>query len=318
MSSTYEKPDSLSCLLDEDRERLASEIEADRSSEHVSKLLEKEVDRLLMRYSQLPAAEGKLPAVQQMLQTARSSLPVVESVSDTEVWRKDQAQGRVRKNPAGLMFMTAGAALTLIPSLFHPGTVICTLTGIGCMFLGGFLLGRGNSKASAEGSGKRNKGTGGGSGSGQIPDRNVKFLVDTDTVLHNMKQITMTIDGILSRMEKGDGATLPSGNAESGASSQVQSSILADGLAPDQLDFFSELLENAYASRNRHMNDRAAGEQIESIRYYLYKRNIGIEDYAGDTNAEYFEFLPAGGGRATIRPALVSGGKLLKRGLASQ
>lgn len=318
MNGENEKEVSLSSLLDEDKERLISQIDADRSAEHVSGLLEKEVDRLLMRYSQLPAAQAKLPAAQQMLQTVRSSLPVVETVTDAEVWRKDQTLPKHRNNPAGFIFLLAGALLTLIPVLAHPSSIVYTLAGIGCMFLGGFLLGRGSRDKDGENHGFSDRR--GGRKDGQdstrlLSNENVKYLVDTETVFRSMKQITMTIDGILNRMQTGQPhdeydreGCLPASGKEGRTDIQTDA----------QLDFFSELLENAYASKNHDKDSQAAAEQIEMIRYYLYRQGIGIEDYGDDTDAGHFEFLPSGGNRTTIRPALVRDGKLLKRGLASQ
>ena len=60
----------------------------------------------------------------------------------------------------------------------------------------------------------------------------------------------------------------------------------------------------------------ADGEQAEAIRFYLHKAQVDVLDFAPGRES-WFEFLPAGG-EGTIRPALVSEGKLIKKGLASK
>ena len=58
-----------------------------------------------------------------------------------------------------------------------------------------------------------------------------------------------------------------------------------------------------------------AHEMAESIRFYLHSARIEAVDYEkGREN--WFEFLPASRS-GTIRPALVSNGKLVKKGMAA-
>ena len=56
-------------------------------------------------------------------------------------------------------------------------------------------------------------------------------------------------------------------------------------------------------------------EMIEAIRFHLHNAQVEVADYEKGREA-WFEFLPA---RlpGTIRPALVQGDRLIKKGLAS-
>ena len=76
------------------------------------------------------------------------------------------------------------------------------------------------------------------------------------------------------------------------------------------LELFSELLESAYAA-----GSDSGREQAEAIRFYLHRSGIEVCDYVAGRES-WFEFLPAGG-VGTIRPALVTEGRLLKKGLAA-
>ena len=81
-------------------------------------------------------------------------------------------------------------------------------------------------------------------------------------------------------------------------------------LDPAAVELFSELLEAAYAS-----GEEGAREAATSIRFYLHNAQIDVTDYAEGREA-WFEFLPATK-PGTIRPALISNGKVLKKGIAS-
>lgn len=306
MSEKQEDRLTLSSLLEEDKERLMSEIDADRSVSNTSKVLEKEVDRLLMRYSQEPASETALAAAQQMMATVKSSLPAVESVTDVEVWQKDTPQQKQKADVISVVFLAAGGALSVIPSIAHPGSVLYVLIGAVCLGLGGFLLGHKKTDKSG-----RTSASAGGSGT----DRQTKFLVDPDSAYHLMKRMIMTVDRGLEELPVYDrnasgyaaGSMLPGSLASSGA----------ERVPAGDIDFFAELLENAYASARQEPKNRSAQEQIENIRYYMHRKGIDAVDFSDACERNWFEFLPSGGSRITLRPALVREGKLLKKGLAS-
>ena len=85
----------------------------------------------------------------------------------------------------------------------------------------------------------------------------------------------------------------------------------AGKLDPKALELFSELLETAYAA-----GDEGSRESASAIRFYLHNAGIDVVDYAPGQES-WFEFLPATR-PGTMRPALASDGKLIKKGLASK
>ncbi len=308
MSEKQEDRPTLSSLLEEDRERIMSEIGADRSVTNTSKVLEKEADRLLMRYSQESASETALVAAQQMMETVKSSLPAVESVTDVEVWQRDAPQQKPKGDVFGFVLLSAGGVLSVLPSLARPGSVLYVLIGAVCLGLGGFLLGR---KQNGKAAGGSTSGAGG--RSGQYTQK--KFLVDPDSVYHLMKRMIMTVDRSLKAIPAYESSA--PGRLTEGALPEHASAEAGESFSDAETEFFAELLENAYASARRDPENRSAQEQIENIRYYLHRKGIDATDFSDACERSWFEFLPSGGSRITLRPALVREGKLLKKGLAS-
>ena len=76
------------------------------------------------------------------------------------------------------------------------------------------------------------------------------------------------------------------------------------------MQLYSDLLEALYSGDAEYAFGR-----LEEIRYYLHGRQVEVVDCSGE-NAKYFDRMPSSVS-GTLRPALVSGGKLLKKGLAS-
>jgi len=76
----------------------------------------------------------------------------------------------------------------------------------------------------------------------------------------------------------------------------------------------ASLLEAAYAHREDAMAEDAA-EMISEIRFYLHGSGVELADYAPE-HASWFELLPAPQ-TATLRPALIQDGRVIRKGLAS-
>lgn len=338
------KAPTLSSLLEEDKDSLLSQLEEDRSREHASQVLEKEADRLMLRFSQLSTDEWKLEAGQNMLQTVKSSLPMVESVTDAEIWTKEEpalSSRSAKMNLPALITTVGGAALTLVPAISRPASFLYTVAGAAALALGGFLFGRSSGRRAGM-SGRKAKDAVTASGScltgGRGENSRVQLLVDPGAAYHGLQRMLLTADHLLENMRQpsdfrtdgescltgGDGFRADelngrAGGVESALSSRgiEKRSGAGRGVSDTDLVFYSELLENAYASRRRDPDDPALTEQIESIRYYLHKKGISAEDYTGKDDEGRFEFLPSGGRQETIRPALLSGSRVLKKGLAS-
>ena len=122
---------SLSAFLEEDREHILSELKADPSETHAKEVLSRELERLMYRAAEADMGES----AQNMLITVRNTLPIVESVSDVEEWRRIESGKQKRSFPVfPIVLLAAGVAFILLGR----GTALSSilLTAGGCIELG--------------------------------------------------------------------------------------------------------------------------------------------------------------------------------------
>ena len=302
-----EDTQTLTDLLKQDEDMVMAQLSADRSAEKAVGVLEKEADRLMYRAGTFDPEQAG--AAQGMLQVLKNALPLVNSVSEAETWKKEQdaaSSGKrsgihvpalsVVSGAAGLVCVIAG----MIGSNAFAGftrffQVLWLLAGCVLLLLSGYLAGRGRRRQGKDGHGKG------------APDfsRQQTFLVDPAKVWHILKGAMLGVDHSLETAREYAGTKEP--EDEAGA---------AGGMKKADLLFFSDLLENAYARRRQSPSDDSLTEQVETIRYYLHERGIETEDYS-QQSAKWFEMLPSRGAEVTIRPAFVKDGEVIMKGVAS-
>ena len=151
-----------------------------------------------------------------------------------------------------------------------------------------------------------------------------EVLTDPMKVYHQILAVILVIDKVLEEIR----------NAEEIRERQ-QIREEAGNADPKELELLSQLLEDAYA---RKQTDDQAAETISQIRFYLHRKHIDVIDWqdpagnfgnaseAGIPGTQLavssssvrncFDMIPAYEA-GTIRPAFVSEGKLLRKGLAS-
>ena len=278
---------SLSAFLEEDREHILSELKADPSETHAREVLSRELERLMYRAAEADMGES----AQNMLITVRNTLPIVESVSDVEEWRRIESGKQKRSFPVfPIVLLAAGVAFILLGR----GTALSSilLTAGGCIELGtgAYLFGKSGRK---EVSGRDSR---------ISAEVERKFLVDPEDAYHVLAAVTLAADHSLElerdRMLLEDSAA--------GTSKTAQRT---------EIEFYSELLEYVYRQLRSEKDADDAREQIDYIRYYLHTTGIDVADYSPE-HAGWFELLP-GGQTLTIRPALTMDGTVLRKGIAS-
>lgn len=163
--------------------------------------------------------------------------------------------------------------------------------------------------------------------------KRTEIIVDPDRIWTCLRGVILTVDRNLELIRQ---------EAEYRDSRQGISA--GNGIGKAEAELFSEILELAYGQRaesaenagekekyaghmsgkERHReqafsekaeNTETAEEMISSVKYYLHRRNVDTVDYK-DGKREWFELLP-GSKSGTIRPALVMGGELIHKGLAT-
>ena len=285
---------SLSALLEQDREMVMTQLTGDRGRDHALKVLEKEADRLM--YQAGAHDDGADTAAQGMLQVLKNMLPLIESVSEAEVWEKEsgkESAARVRPPLTAIVCGVAGVVCVIAGLIGSPAwsrvfQVLWTAAGCALLLVGGYLTGRGRRKE-------------------KKPDRNLRqaFLVDPGQIWHTLQGTLLGADH-----------SLETARAHLRHLEQAGSPQTGNGMQKAELQFFSDLLENAYARRRQTPSDEALTEQVEMIRYYLHTRGIETEDYSRQS-ASWFEVLPADGKAATIRPAMLKDGVPVMKGMAT-
>lgn len=288
---------SLTALLDEDREQVLANLAGDRALPAAQAALEKAIDRVMYRYVEGCADASLADCAQRLLQSMKNTLPVMDAVGEARIWKKQVEtgrRGRLAMKPAALALMLAGALLVLASVLAvligsGAGGLLAFLKALLPVTLGSAALFLAGAQSAQP---KREKA----SREGDLPVR-TEYLVDAEKAWHCLRGAMLQADGQLERVREENALRLQAEQAP-----QV-------GMSPEALNLFAELLELAYAA-----SDENAREAAANMKFYLHNAQIEIVDYA-EGRESWFEFLPANR-PGTLRPALVSGGRLLRKGLA--
>ena len=291
---------SLVALLDEDKEMVSASLARDPSIPAAQATLEKAVDRVMYRYGEACGDEALATSAQHILQAMKNTLPVMDTVGEARTWNR-QSQGQkgglsfgpmaVALLVGGLVLVIAAVLGTLISGRFSGALAFIKAmlpAGLGsaALFFAGIQAARPrNKKASSEGT----------------EAVRTEFLVDGGKAWHCLRGAMLQADGQLERIRE----------ANAVARQRASQTAVGGRVDPKALELFAELLETAYAA-----GDEGARESASAIRFYLHNAGVDAVDYAPGRES-WFEFLPAS--RAgTMRPALASEGKLIKKGLASK
>ena len=254
-------------LLEKDKDKLLTELAAAGSADKAVRVLENEVDKLLLKHNEHCESDRERESAAYMMQAVRLSLPLIDSNGAIKVWergRGDSDEGGSFKVSflilaiLGLALCVFGFGPMFLESFMSAADnarndVImrggATVVGLVCLYFAGYMYSR------PKKAGKK--------------EHQVDIKVDADKIYRSFRTVILSVDQSLEEIA----AAEYSGDPE------------------------------------------FALEKIEQIKYFLHKQQIEVVDYNSDT-AKYFDLMP-GVNAATIRPALVAQGGLLKKGLAS-
>ena len=245
-------------FLEADKEQLMSGLAAAGTPEQAEHVLEKEFDRLLLRYNEECTLERVRDAARYMLQAAKMMIPMLSAAGETKVWSKstggsgDESGSKITWQViaclAGGALFLAGAILGLAVSA---GNGLAILAGILLFWAGRLSLSR--------------KETGKASGGNEYQ---VEIRVDPGRIWSCMRAVILSVDKSLKEAEEAvnyEKSLLPpsSGN----------------GVSPEEAELFSLILENAYSRREEEPGDTTAQETISTVRYYLHRRQVETVDF---------------------------------------
>ena len=290
---------SLAALLDSDREMIVANLNRDRSLDAAQSTLEKAVDRVMYRYTEAAESAELRDRAQHILQAVKNALPMIGAVGEARTWKKElpkPGKQRLRMGlwpilllAAGILLVAASVIAVMIGG--HMGGVLSFVkallpTALGCaaLFLAGSMAAKPKKERPA-----------------QEEDVRTEYLVDVEKAYHILHGAMLLADGQLERIRE-EQAALAQQRAATNPAGDINGA---------ELDLFAELLEAACASK-----EESARESATAIRFYLHNLGIDAVDWA-DGRESWFEFLPADR-PGTLRPALVSGSRLLKKGMAAR
>ena len=288
-------------MLEKDKDKLLTELAAAASADKAVRVLENEMDKLLLKHNEQCESDRERETAAYMMQAVRLSLPLIDSNGKIKVWERGGASaeddGSGSFKITFLILLVLGLALVVFglgPLLMDSYTAVdakarndvimrggATVVGLVSLYFAGYIYGRP----------KKKKG---------VTEHQVEIRVDAEKIYRNFRTAMLSVDQSLEEINA----------AERWKNREKAGSIDGRAVSQSELDLFSDLLAAAYSG-----DPEFALEKIEQIKYFLHRHQIEVVDYGKDTE-KYFDLMP-GSRAATIRPALVAQGGLLKKGLAS-
>jgi hypothetical protein len=286
-------------LLEKDKDKLLTELSAAASAEKAIKVLENEIDKLLLKHNEQCETDRERESAAYMMQAVRLSLPLIDSNGKIKVWESghtsDEDTGGSFK-PSFLILLIVGLALCVFgfgplmmdaytaaaanardQVLLHGGA---TVVGLIALYFSGYMYSR------PKKAGKK--------------EYQVDIRIDADRIYRNFRTTILSVDQSLEEIRA----------AERWQAREKAGTIEGRTVSQSELDLFSDLLAAAYSGDPEY-----ALEKVEQIKYFLHRQQIEVVDYNKE-NEKYFDLMP-GSKTATIKPAMVAQGGLLKKGLAS-
>ncbi len=240
-----------------------------------------------MQYQYLSQGDNDLltDKLTQVMDMAKASFPLLESVSKYKLWENsDDVNSRKKKSPLpGFIFLLVGLALVFGSAgyyMFLHNLKIADVqqflaaAGAGCLviLISGFMLFH------------RRK---------QKSKQTVEISADAQDLTARIEEIVKCID-VMMETEKKNIAQ--------------QKALMDTAINADEVQLFSYLMEAKFSGQPDY-----AYEQLDEVRHYLAKQDILTVTYTKG-NEKYFEFLD-GDETKTIRPALLRNGQVLALGL---
>ena len=300
---------TLQSILEQNRERFLAAVQgADTGS--AIRALNAELDRILYTFNDGEENARVREAAGHMIQLAKASCSLVDSAGETKIYGRTEygeappARAKMPRWVLALLILgLVCAAVTVVgvqllataaakaahdwqSAGLPPRSIMAAIPLLAAVLL--FLAGRlSNRKKSAP-----------------KEKLHTETKIDASMVYNHLLSMVLVMDKSLEDVRN---------SAKQEENERLKDQVSA--MDPAELELLSQLLENAYG---RKSEDEQAGEEIAQIRFYLHQKNIDVVDWAADAEKQggWFDMMPAYKS-GTIRPALVSDGKLLKKGLAS-
>ena len=268
-------------LLEQDKEQLLRSLYAAPTREEAIAAVERTSERMLFAYNDAAGSRRERERAAAMLGAVRAALPLLDCAGEPKVWETKRPKKPLR--PLELAALIAGCVCCLgagALTLWGGKSPLLALLPV----LGGALLAlAGAAIAKARGG---------------APERKIEVPTDWDKVWRTLHTAALVMDQALADAQSEERWAARRTAGETPALSDAETALM------------SELLEGLYGG-----DGEVALEKLGAVRHYMKQRGVELIDY-DDAHAEHFDRMP-GMETATLRPALMAGGALLRRGLAT-
>lgn len=287
---------TMQALLEKDKERFLQSASLVKSSAEMTEAVEEQLSRLLTMYNEQEESEKIKETALAMSEALRASAGFLNCDGESVIYSKSEYRPsfeKPKKSPwfwillaAGIICAGASASvLILLTDMVPPSSEM--VIGLGlmaasliCLFISGLIS-----------AGKRKK---------DEAELYAETIPDAHKTYRILLACAVSMDRTLNMIRSDEQL-------------KTKQSLMdeKEDMPKAEVQLLSGLLESAYADRDNEF----ASEVISDVKFYLHKKNVETIDYNGE-NKQLFERMP-GGKAGTIRPALVIGGSVLRKGLAA-
>lgn len=290
---------TLSDILNEERDNIKARFAGADSTEAAQEAMRRSLERLLFRFMEQSESERVKQTAAHLAETVKASVAMLDTSGEPEIWEKEASVTAGKKKgmklrPVGLILalvalavLAAGVVLlmTRVPGTTAKGIwelpLALIAAGALLLFAGGLFI-RTDKKALKKGA-----------------EKTVILHMDAGKLYRALQAVAITMDRQLALAEAEEREDLKRTAEKADAA-----------LSKEELELLAGLMEAAMSH-----DEEYALEKAEDVRFYLHNHGIETVDYTPE-HESWFELLPSEE-EATIRPALVSDGRLLMKGLAA-
>ena len=290
---------TLTELFKEERERFLGAASAAENAAQLIKAADGTLSRLLIRFGEQTEDEARRREAAALLEALRAGTGFFDVNGEAKLWesaggsvgRDGRKKGGKRKGRAfGILLLLlgilllggAGAAVWFYyPEILADRRLLAILGGAAAaapvLLVAGLLLAKRPAKEERE--------------------RKIEVLPDAEKAARALENALIVADRQLALL------------AEEREAEERRRASAEGPLTKEETELYASLLEAKFSGDGEMAIDR-----LEDLSYLLHKKNVEIVPYSREAE-KWFDLLP-GQEAATLRPALTSGGKLLKKGLA--
>jgi hypothetical protein len=287
------KPLTMFDCLESRKDSVIAKLKEAGSAAKSRFVLEDTLDTVLYQYIGACKEDALKDEAASLMKAVRTAVPLIETAGETKIWSRTKGRGPEKKAPKVLygIFLVLGLCAlgygvysfwTLYQSaLSWPKMSVSVYEiagGVLLLFLAGFFLGR-RRPADLQN------------------EQQVEILIDAEMTYRCLSAVMIQIDKTLDSVR----------DAQAKKALENPQAVLSE----EEISLYAGLVQASYSS-----DGQMALEQLEDVKHFLHDKGVELLDY-DPSRESWFELLPGSGKAKTLRPAFVSNGSLLWKGLAS-